>query len=508
MRAWPLPLLFGGVTVLVGAAFSWVPSFWWDEAATISAADRPFGDLLELLADWDAVHGLYYILMHGWFALVGTGEFTARLPGVLALGVGAAAVTATAQMLAGRRAAVAAGVLFAILPRVTWAATEARSYAFAVGCAAVLSLVLVLALRTHRARWWMLYAIVAALATMFFVYSATLLVAHAVTMWALTRGLDSRRRDRAGFVLAATAGVALSLPFLVLAYSQVRQVSWIPELDETVISTILVEQWFPGAPWAVLVCWTVALVGTVVAAVRGVEPGERTLLWLALPGFLVPMALLLAYSVLASNMYLDRYLAFTVPAVTLYLGWAVSRVATRWWSLLAVLVAVALAVAPAYLTQRQPFGKAGGMDYSVVADRLEEASRPGDCVAFEPKVSWQPTSPRAVADARPDAFEDLVDVGLDETAADRVSLWSSDVAPPVLAERAAAQCTRLWVIADRDRGTAFTVWHPNDVWWRFDRYRFTDTETYRALSEAGFTITDQEFVNRLQLIELEPAQTQ
>lgn len=505
---WPLPLLIGGVTVLVGAAFSWVPSFWWDEAATISAADRPFGDLLELLAEWDAVHGLHDILLHGWFALVGPGEFAARIPGALALGVGAAAVTATAQILAGRLAAVAAGVLFAILPRVTWAATEARSYAFAVACAAVLSLVLVLALQRRRTRWWVLYAVVAAVATMMFVYTATVLAAHLVTAWAVTRGRASRRSDRLRFVLAAAGGIVLSLPFLVLAYSQVKQVSWIPPVDETVVYTIVVGQWFPEAPWAAGLCWVLAVLGAVTAAVRGVRPGERFLLWLAVPGFLVPMTILLVYSLLASNMYLDRYLSFTVPAVTLFLGWVLSRVATRWWSILAVLVAVALAAAPAYMVQRQPFGKAGGMDYSVVADRLEEVSQPGDCVAFEPSVSWQPTSPRAVADSRPDAFEDLVDVGLDRTAAERTSLWSSDAPPSVLAERAADRCSKLWVIADRDRGTPFTVWHPNDVWWRFERYRFTDTETYRALAEAGFVVTGQEPVNRLQLIELEPAQTQ
>ncbi len=508
MRAWSLPLLIGGVTVLVGAAFSWVPSFWWDEAATVSAADRPLGDLLALLAEWDAVHGLHDILLHAWFALVGPGEFAARIPGAVALGVGAAAVTATAQILAGRLAAVAAGVLYAILPRVTWAATEARSYAFAVGCAAVLSLVLVLALQRRRIRWWVLYAVAAAVATMMFVYTATVLAAHLVTAWAVTRGRASRRRDRVSFVLAAASGIVLSLPFLVLAYSQVEQVSWIPPVDETVVYTIVVGQWFPEAPWAAALCWVLAVVGAVTAAVRGVGPGERILLWLAAPGFLVPMTILLVYSLLASNMYLDRYLSFTVPAVTLFLGWAVSRVATRWWSMSAVLVVIAITAAPAYITQRQPFGKAGGMDYSVVADRLKEVSRPGDCVAFEPSVSWQPTSPRAVADARPDAFEDLVDVGLDRTAAERVSLWSSDVPPAVLADRAATRCSKLWVIADRDRGTPFTEWHPNDVWWRYDRYRFTDTETYRALAEAGFSITDQEFVNRLQIVELERAQTQ
>ncbi|MFZ2530302.1 MAG: mannosyltransferase, partial [Rhodococcus sp. (in: high G+C Gram-positive bacteria)] len=75
MHAWPIPLFAGIGTALIGTAFSWVPSLWWDEAATISAANRPVGELVDVLAEWDAVHGLYYLLMHGWFHLVGISEF-------------------------------------------------------------------------------------------------------------------------------------------------------------------------------------------------------------------------------------------------------------------------------------------------------------------------------------------------------------------------------------------------------------------------------------------------
>ncbi|WP_068161139.1 glycosyltransferase family 39 protein [Rhodococcus phenolicus] len=510
MRAWPVPVVVGIGTALIGTAFSWVPSLWWDEAATISAANRPLGELADVLAEWDAVHGLYYLVMHGWFQLVGISEFTARLPGALILGVGGAAVAAVAQTLAGTRAAVAAGVVFAVLPRVTWAATEARSYPFVIAGVAVLSWLLVVALRARTTPklilWWTLYALVAALATVMFLYSVTVLAAHAVTVWAAPARDGRRWRARSGFVLAAAVASVISASFAALAIAQSKQVSWIPPIDRTVVNVVLVEQWFPQAPWLAAMCGVLVAAG--VATRRALSPGERTLLWLAVPGFAVPMILLLAYSLFFRNVYLDRYLSFTAPAAALLVGWAVARIARRWWAVVAVLTATAVAAAPAYAQQRQPFGKAGGMDHSAVADRLIEVSQPGDCVAFEPTISWQPTSPRSIADARPDAFAGLVDIGLDRTAVERDLLWSTDVPPDVLARRAAG-CTRLWVIADGERDHEWSLLHPNNVSWRFAPYRFTDTETFRALAAAGFEITGRERTHRMQIVRLEPAdQTQ
>ncbi|MEE2058244.1 glycosyltransferase family 39 protein [Rhodococcus artemisiae] len=501
MRAWPLPLSIGGAAMFIGAAFSWVPSFWWDEAATISAANRSVGALFDLHALRDAVHGLHNLLLHWWFSLVGISEFTSRIPGAVALGVGAAAVTATGQKLSGRRVAVVAGLLFAITPRVTWAATEARSYAFAIAGVSVLTLLLVTALTTGKARWWVPYVLLVTVSTVMFVYTATVILAHAVTVLVM-------KRDRMRFGVAAAVGLALSGPFVVLAASQVRQVSWIPPLDGTVTRTILVDQWFPQAPWAAALCAVIVVAGAVVAVRTGVTPGERMLLRVALPGFAVPMTVLLVYSLVVRNLYLDRYLSFTVPAMVLLVGWALARLATRWWTMLVVFVALVVAVSPAYIAQRQPYGKAGGMDYSAVADRLVEVSEVGDCVAFEPTVSWAPTSPRALMDARPDAVAGLDDVGFGLSAVERTQLWSTDVSPSELARRASTRCTVLWVIADRDRETAWKLWHPNNVWWRFEPYRFIDTDTFRELAAGGFEITAREPVHRLQLIRLEPAQTQ
>ena len=57
--------ILGAAVSLVGAGR---PSFWYDEAATISASySRSLGQLWQMLSNVDAVHGLYYVLMHGFW---------------------------------------------------------------------------------------------------------------------------------------------------------------------------------------------------------------------------------------------------------------------------------------------------------------------------------------------------------------------------------------------------------------------------------------------------------
>ncbi|GAF42862.1 hypothetical protein [Rhodococcus wratislaviensis] len=61
---WCDPLLLGLVAVAISGFRSWSPSFWHDEAATVSVAGRDIPDMVRLLFDVDAVHGAYYLGMH------------------------------------------------------------------------------------------------------------------------------------------------------------------------------------------------------------------------------------------------------------------------------------------------------------------------------------------------------------------------------------------------------------------------------------------------------------
>ncbi|MCA1007355.1 glycosyltransferase family 39 protein [Rhodococcus hoagii] len=491
-----LPLVAGVLGFLISFAGSWNESFWWDEAATVAAADRSVPDLVELLGRVDAVHGLYYLVMHGWFSVFGAGELSARIPSALAVGVGAAALLELARRLAGTRVAVVAAAVFVIMPRITWAGSEARSYAMVAAAAALTTLALVVALRSTRRRWWVVYALLAALSVVLFLYSAALVAAHAVTV-ALT---PARHRWR--FAVAVAAAAAVAAPFAVLAVSQSRQIGWVPPLDASVLHTIAVEQWFPEAVWFAAGCLLVVVCGALAALWRrrrGDSAGA--VLVVAVPWLLVPMALFLAYSALGQNIYLGRYLIFTAPAVALVVAvaavWAfASRVA-----LTAVVLALTVAALPAYLEQRRPWGKPGGMDYSTVADDIAARAAAGDCVAFQPIVSWQPTSLRSVAQARPDAFAGLVDIGFGESGADRAELWDVDAPADVVADRA-QECAVVWVVTDGERSTGSRYLHPANVWWEFAPFRFEDTELYRALAGDGFGIDERVPANHAQLVRL------
>ena len=159
----------GALGVVVAAAFSWVPSLWYDEAATVASAQRSWPALWAELQNVDAVHGLYYAVMHVWFTLVGYSPFTLRFPSALAIGVSAGLVVALGRRLGGVRLGVVSGIVFLVLPRVAWAGTEGRPYATVTTFAVALTLVGITAVRRtrirhHATRWWVVYGMLAAVA--------------------------------------------------------------------------------------------------------------------------------------------------------------------------------------------------------------------------------------------------------------------------------------------------------------------------------------------------------
>ncbi len=85
-----------------------------------------------MLGNVDAVEGLYYLLMHGWFKIVPPTEFWSRAPSGLAIGGAAAGLVVLGKQFSTRTVALTAGVVCAILPRATWAGIQARPYALSM----------------------------------------------------------------------------------------------------------------------------------------------------------------------------------------------------------------------------------------------------------------------------------------------------------------------------------------------------------------------------------------
>ncbi|MGT2530390.1 hypothetical protein ACU4GG_27355 [Streptomyces nojiriensis] len=180
-------------------------SMWRDESVTWQVAHRPLGGIWRLLGEVDAVHGLYYLLMHGVFAAWDGGLWALRLPSVAATALAAAGVAAVAHRLAGERAAVFAGLGYAVLPPVQMYAQEGRSYAL-VAAAVVWATYLML-----RERWTS-YAVVLLLGCWLHEFAALALAAHAFSAW----------RSR-GWRVAAGAVLALLVPLAVVSARQAQQ---------------------------------------------------------------------------------------------------------------------------------------------------------------------------------------------------------------------------------------------------------------------------------------------
>lgn len=125
---WSLPVL--GVASLAGVllrAGSTSP-LWLDEALTVEIARLPISELLAALRN-DGAPPLYYVLLHGWMKLFGTGDIAVRSLSALLSVATIPLLVLAARRRAGDTVAVAAGVLIATSPFAIRYATEARMYA-------------------------------------------------------------------------------------------------------------------------------------------------------------------------------------------------------------------------------------------------------------------------------------------------------------------------------------------------------------------------------------------
>ncbi|MGC2654637.1 MAG: mannosyltransferase [Mycobacterium sp.] len=432
--------LAGAAAVLVSIMLSWRPSFWFDEAATIAAANRSEIDILRLVLNFDAVHALYYLAMHSWLCLAPINEFTARLPSAVAVGAAAAGLIVLGKMVADRPTAWAGAAAFTVLPRTLWAAVEARSYALTAALAVWLTVVLVIAATRRGSALWALYGLTLALAVVSFVYLALLVFAHAVTL-----AVERKWRQLVPFAIAAAAGLGLVSPLVALASGQRQhQLWWIG--GGGYLTGVLWEQWLTGSRLFMGASVIVLLWGSVLL-VRRRAAGAASALAVALPWVLIPTTALIGYSVLVDDVYQPRYLTYTAPGFGLLLGVCVAAIARDRARILAVSLAVlAVSAGTAFLTQRSAYGKPGGADYSAVAQVISANARPRDCVSFG-YAQHEPL--RAVAAARPDAFAGLDDVAAGVSGAYAAQLWTQDLpfdSDPVRSRLAA--CRVLWAIID------------------------------------------------------------
>ncbi|MEU2874513.1 glycosyltransferase family 39 protein [Streptomyces olivoreticuli] len=422
-------------------------TMWRDESATFQVARRSVAQIGDLLGTVDAVHGLYYLLMHVVLA-VRADEIALRLPSVVASAATAALVGALGCRLARPRVGLWAGLLYAATPFVGHYAQEGRSYALVAAGAALATWLLVRAVEDGGRGRWAGYGAVVAVTALLHEFAVLLLVAHALTL------LVSRipgRTWRAWGCAAAAACAALA-PLAVLSRGQSAQVSWIRTPGPAEAEALL--RAFAG-PRDLVLAGTLLLAAVALAA-PAPRTGRLHLNAVALPLALAPPVLLYA-AAQVQPLFLDRYLLFCLAGVPLLAAAGADRILGPLPWRRAVAVAGAAAVLAAFLWQlpqqeRERLPVSRGDELAPVARLVGRQARPGDAVLFLPLYE------RRVALAYPKDFTGLGDLTLKRSAAASGTLFGQEVTARELRARLARlrPGARVWVVADTN--TVGTRW--------------------------------------------------
>ncbi|MBT2387812.1 glycosyltransferase family 39 protein [Streptomyces sp. ISL-11] len=452
-------------------------TMWRDESATFQVARRSVPEIWHLLGDIDAVHGLYYLLMHAVLA-VRADEIALRLPSVAASAVTAALVAAIGCRLARPRVGLWAGLLYAGTPFVSHYAQEGRSYALVATGAALATWLLVRAAEAgppgRPYGRWAGYGAVVAVTALLHEFAILLLAAHALTL------LVSRvpgRTWRAWGCAAAAACLAL-LPLVVVSRGQSAQVSWIRTPGPAEAEALL--RAFAGPGDLVLTVTLLLAVVALLAPAPAPRTGALRLTAVALPLALVPPVLLYT-AAQYQPLFLDRYLLFCLAGVPLLAAAGADRLLGLLPWRHAVTAAGAVAVAAAFVWQlpvqdRARLPTSRGDELARVAGVVGRVARPGDAVLF------LPLHERRTALAYPGDFAGLRDLTLKRSPAASGTLFGQEVSAGELRARLAGlgPHERVWVV--RDTQTTGTRW------FRAQRAEYAKTtELERFCREASTT---------------------
>lgn len=457
LRRGVLPELLA--TALAAAVYGWgvgAASPWRDEAATMAICRRTLDQILDVTRTVDLVHLTFYLLAHV-AVTIHDSVTSVRMISVVALATAAGLVVRVGRRLGDRLTGTIAGGLLAASPLASRWAQDARPFALVTLAAVISTLALLRAVeRPGRFLRWVLYGVTLAVLCPLNVIALLLIPAHGGYL------LLTRRPPFWRWLLTAALASSACIPFLLAAFAQREQVSWIPRpqlYDLTALYILsLASRAALGAVAAAALVLAVGLLRH-----RGLPPGPGwapLALGLAWAG--VPPVLLWGVS-LVKPLWDLHYVLFSLPGVMLAVAAlirlvvraiagrapadgrpaaAVRRLRLTLAGALAIASIAAAAVSglPAQREQRRADGH--GEDLKGVAVYLSEHAQAGDAVLFAP---WKL---RVVATIYPDLTRGLTDAALAQSPISSATIHGRDVESKALRGRLAGH-TRVWLV----RGT-------------------------------------------------------
>jgi mannosyltransferase len=363
------------------------PELWRDELSSWSFGTRPLSSLIGTARHTGATQLAYYLLLHAWISAFGDSVDAMRSLSVLAMAAAAACVTAVGRRLAGARAGLCSGLVFALVPSVSRFAQEVRFYSLEVLAAMLATLLLLRALDRPSPRRWLAYAACLALLGYIDLVALSVLAGHAAGV--ALRWQRDRDNGQLWFAAAAAAGLAACLPLVVLGSAQAAdQVKWVPRpgLDLAAFSFFGRNLFFSTSVATALIvlallAWAVAWQQAAFMTAVAILPVAAT--WLASQG---------PYSY-----FFPRYLLLTVGAWAILAGIALSRldlkIAVAGLIVIAILGAGDQQVirAPgAHDWSTYPVGRGGSYQgYAQAAQVIARQARAGDGIVDQSQAGAQ-----------------------------------------------------------------------------------------------------------------------
>jgi uncharacterized membrane protein len=380
---------------------------WLDEALSVNIARLPLGDMVDALRR-DGHPPLYYLLLHGWMAVFGSGDDAVRsLSGVFALAT-LPLLWVAGRRYGGRTTALAALVLLATNPFAIRYATEARMYSLVTLLVVVGWLSVRAALDRPSPLALAGTGVSAGLLLLTHYWSFYLVAATgAVLVWLWRRGHPAARR----VLLALAVGCVLFVPWLPSFLDQAGSTGtpWGRPQRPTSVLTVSLTDWGGGTlnglnGEAQLLGAGIALLALLALFATSVDGNRLELDVRTRPHArpeLIVIALTMGLAVIAgyatASAFASRYTAGVFPLALLLAAYGVTRLPRE--SIQAGFVAV-LAV----------LGLVGGVDNwrtqrtqgGEIARYIAANGTPGDVVAFCPDQLGP-----SVARVLPDGFDAL-----------------------------------------------------------------------------------------------------
>jgi mannosyltransferase len=368
------------LTMLLGCYQLDRPELWRDELWSWSFAADPVHELVASAGKSNSAELAYDLVLHYWMAAFGDSVVAMRMLSVLAMAGAAVCVTLAGRRLAGTRAGLLAGLVFALLPSVSRFAQEVRFYAPQVLVATLATLLLLRALDTPSVRRWAAYGACLAVLGYIDIVALSLVTGHATGV--ALRWWHDRDVRLLGFAAAAAAGLAACLPLVAVSWGKAgTQVWWVqrpgPDLytfssfgrnlfySTSVAAAVIV---FAVLAWAV---WRAAAFATAMAV--------------------LPMAAVWLLSQGPHSYFFGRYLLFTIGAWAILAGIGLSRLDVR-LAAAAVLVIGILGAGNQQVIREPgahnwpiyPVGSGGYyLDYAGAARTIAGYAMAGDGIAYQ-----------------------------------------------------------------------------------------------------------------------------